>query len=297
MNKDEHILRILTKIKHKKYEHFAVSRIIHRLIDTDIKFVCQQLVRRPGGRGNALLDMYFPQLAISLEIDEPQHESAVHKKSDKERTRDIINVARLEEKRISVLQNGTTSLAKMAEDIDRFIDFLLDRAQQARKDSSSWQPWNFDEELTAAPHLRRGYIDAREDVLLRKHIDAIELFGVKLKGHQSGAWRPPKSFDLTMVWFPRLYKNEKWDNSISIDGMKIVEKNLGEDGAFILDPSRYGENHKRAVFARKEEPLIGVLYRFVGVFEYSPTSSLEEKAAIYHKVSDRIDLRGNCPLR
>lgn len=291
MNKDEHILRVLTKIKHKKYEHFAVSRIIHRLFDTDIKFVCQQLVRRPDGRGNALLDMYFPQLNISLEIDEPQHESANHKESDKERTRDIISVANLTEKRISVLDNGTPSLAKMAKETDQFVDFLLENAEQARKDGSSWRSWDFDNELTAKPHLQRGYIDAGEDVLLRKHIDVIALFGRELRGHQSGGWTPPKRFGLKMIWFPRLYKNDKWDNSLSDDGMKIIEKNLDDDGAYILDPSNYGDNHKRAVFARKEEPLVGVLYRFVGVFEYSPADSVQEKAAIYHKISDRIDLK------
>lgn len=290
MNKDEHILRVLTKIKHKKYEHFAVSRIIHSLIDTDIKFVCQQLVRRPDGRGNALLDMYFPQLSISLEIDEPQHENAIHKESDIERTRDIINVANLTEKRISVFENGMPSLLKMAEQIDNFIGFLLESAEQARHNDPSWQPWDYDGELTASPHLRRGYIDAREDVLLRKHIDVIALFGINLKGHQSGGWRPPPSFGLAMVWFPRLYRNEKWDNSISDDGMTIVEKNLTEDGASILNPTNYEDNHTRAVFARKEEPLIGVLYRFVGVFRYSPKDSLKANAAIYHKICDRINL-------
>jgi hypothetical protein len=291
MNKDEHILRVLTRIKHKKYEHFAISRIMHKIFDTDIKFVCQQLVRRPNGRGNALLDIYFPQLNISLEIDEPQHENPVHKASDKERTRDIITVADLIEKRISVLDSGVPSLAKTARETDQFLELLLATAEKARNNISSWRPWDFDNELTAKPHLQRGYIDAREGVLLRKHIDAIALFGKVLGGHQPGGWTPPKSFDLSMVWFPRLYKNDKWDNSLSDDGMKIVEKKLNDEGAFILGPSNYGDNHKRAVFARKEEPLVGVLYRFVGVFEYSPADSVKENADIYYKISDRIDLK------
>lgn len=291
MNKDEHILRILTKLKHKKYEYFVVSRIIQQIFDSDIKFVCQQLVRRPDGRGRALLDMYFPQLNISLEIDEPQHENKENKLSDKQRTRDIINVAQLDEKRIQILsENGQLkSLTRIAKDTDSFLEYLQEKAAHVRADGE-WVPWDFDNELTAKPHLARGYIDAADDVLLRRHIDAIELFGRKLKGHQGGGWVPPKSYNLTMIWFPRLYKNDKWDNSLSDDGTQIIEKNLDDRGLSIMNQDQYGPNHHRAVFARRDEPLIGTLYRFVGVFEYSKAASRDLGAAVYDKISNRINL-------
>lgn len=291
MNKDEHILRVLTKVKHKKYEHFVVARILQQIFDTDIKFVCQQLVRRPEGRRNAMLDMFFPQVNVSLEIDEPQHESEANKTYDKERSRDIISVTGLTEKRIAVLGSDgkLKSLKLIIEETDSFLTFLEGKMTDART-KESWRPWDFDNELTAKPHLTRGYIDAREDVLLRRHIDAIELFGRKLKRHQSGGWIPPKKYGLTMVWFPRLYKNDKWDNSLSDDGNRIIEKNIDDRGISILDQEQYGPNHRRAVFARKEEPLIGTLYRFVGVFEYSKIVSRDIGAAVYDKITDRIEL-------
>ena len=124
MDKNEHILRLLTKIKHKKYEHFVISRIIHNLIATDIKFTCQQLVRRPNNK-RALLDIYFPQVKLYLEIDEDQHNKEEHKKLDAERSRDVIEAADLEEKRIDASEKR--SLVQIAKDTDEFIAYLHEK--------------------------------------------------------------------------------------------------------------------------------------------------------------------------
>ncbi|WP_122077026.1 AbaSI family restriction endonuclease [Pseudophaeobacter sp. EL27] len=289
MNKDQHLLNLLTKVKHKQYEHFVVSRIIHNLCSTDVKLVSQQLVRRPNGR--ALLDLYFPQINVSLEVDEPQHEGENHKQLDDLRSRDIVEATNLTEKRIKVLgpDSEHRSLVELGRQTDEFLSFVLSKVEEERK-LGRYKPWDFDNELTSKPHLERGYIDARENVLLRKHTDAIELFGVNLKAHMRGGWRPPKETGLSMVWFPRLYQNGEWDNSLSSDGSMIIEKRLGEHNAG-YQPGTNGEVHPRAVFARREEPLIGTLYRFVGVFRLNADSSRREGGAVFYKVSDRINLR------
>ncbi|MGB0960310.1 MAG: AbaSI family restriction endonuclease [Halocynthiibacter sp.] len=65
VTKDEFILRSLSKIQHKQWELFVVSRIINGLVmdDGDVEFVCQQLIRRSKER-YALTDLYFPQFGI-----------------------------------------------------------------------------------------------------------------------------------------------------------------------------------------------------------------------------------------
>jgi len=289
VNKDKHLLNLLTKVKHKQYEHFVISKIIHELCDTDVKLVSQQLVRRPSGR--ALLDLYFPQINVSLEIDEPQHENERRKNEDALRSRDIIEATNLTEKRIKVLDQvgRLRSLAELASQTDDFLQYVSSKVEEARI-QGCWQPWDFDNELTSKPHLERGYIDAREDVLLRKHTDAIELFGVSLKGHMRGGWTPPKKTGLQMVWFPRLYLNGQWDNSLSDDGLMIIERPLGSNVPYQPGYGDLGRSHRRAVFARREEPLIGTLYRFIGVFEFDTDASRHEEAAVYFKVADRIDL-------
>lgn len=283
------MLNLLTKVKHKQYEHFVVSRIIHELCDTDVKVVSQQLVRRPNGR--ALLDLYFPQINVSLEVDEPQHEDERRKSQDALRSRDIIEATNLTEKRIKVTdQYGKIrSLAELASQTDDFLGYVGSKVEEARI-QGCWKPWDFDNELTSKPHLERGYIDAREDVLVRKHTDAIELFGVNLKGHMRGGWTPPKKTGLAMVWFPRLYLNGEWDNSLSDDGLTIIERRLGSNVPYQPVSGERVRSHRRAVFARREEPLIGTLYRFVGVFEFDAAASRSEGAAVYFKVANRIDL-------
>ncbi|MCK0166837.1 hypothetical protein MWU52_04665 [Jannaschia sp. S6380] len=290
MNKDRHLLNMLTKVKHKQYEHFVVSRIIHNLCSTDIKLVSQQLVRRPSGR--ALLDLYFPQINVSLEVDEPQHEGENHKRLDDLRSRDIVEETNLIETRIRVLGSDgrLISLAELARQTDNFLSFILSKVEEERK-QGRWKSWDVDNELTSKPHLERGYIDAREDVLLRKHTDAIELFGVSLKAHMRSGWTPPKETGLAMVWFPRLYQNGEWDNSLSSDGSMIVEKRLGSNAQYQSGKDGNWKDHRRAVFARREEPLIGTLYRFVGVFKFDVEASRREGGAVYYKVADRIDLR------
>ena len=44
-SKDDYILRSLSKISHKKWELFIVSRIIHNVDDPEIEFSCQQAIR------------------------------------------------------------------------------------------------------------------------------------------------------------------------------------------------------------------------------------------------------------
>lgn len=289
MDKDQYLLNILTKTKHKKYEHFVVSRIIHRLCNTDIKIVSQQFVRRKSSW--ALLDLYFPQINISLEIDEPQHESENHKNLDKIRTRDIISATNLTEIRIKVRsKNGHKTLTELAQLTDEFISCILLKVEEAQN-HGRWEPWDFENEFTSKPYLKRGYIDARENVLLRKHTDAIELFGVSLKAHRRGGWTPPEETGLGMVWFPRLYQNAKWDNSLSDDGMIIVEKGLNNAAREQPHKDRPNKENLRAVFARREEPFLGTLYRFLGVFSYDFEVSQKKEANVYYKVKNRIEFK------
>ena len=39
MTKDEYLLRNFSKITHKKWELFVITRILHRLNDPDIEYV------------------------------------------------------------------------------------------------------------------------------------------------------------------------------------------------------------------------------------------------------------------
>jgi hypothetical protein len=78
ITKDQYILRSLSKTAHKQWELLVITRIIHRLDDPELEFVAQQLVRREDG-GAYLTDLYFPQLALHVEIDEAHYRKCVEK--------------------------------------------------------------------------------------------------------------------------------------------------------------------------------------------------------------------------
>ena len=72
ITKDEYLLKNFSKIKHKKWELFVITRILHLIRDPDIEYVCQQYINVKGNR-HYLTDLCFPTLKLYYEIDEGQH--------------------------------------------------------------------------------------------------------------------------------------------------------------------------------------------------------------------------------
>ncbi len=81
MGQIDYILRSLSKISNKKWEHYVINRIYHRLNDPEIEFVCQQCLRKDDNKFY-LADLFFPQLGLYLEIDEHHHENDQNKIRD-----------------------------------------------------------------------------------------------------------------------------------------------------------------------------------------------------------------------
>ena len=67
-----------------------------------------------------------------------------------------------------------------------------------------------------------------------------------------------------MVWFPRLYEQKRWRNSLSEDGCIITETNKNPEKTY----SEHWDRH--IVMARSRDDLNQTLYRFVGVLEVIP---------------------------
>ena len=63
VTKDKYILRNFSKIQHKKWELYVITRIIHLLNDPELEFICQQLVKTPDNK-RYLTDLCFPQLNL-----------------------------------------------------------------------------------------------------------------------------------------------------------------------------------------------------------------------------------------
>ena len=126
--KEQYILRSLSKIKHKKWELYIITRIIHLLDDLTIEFSCQQLIKSKTGK-RFLTDLCFLNLNLYYEIDEAQHSSHKHQILDKHRKREIVDTTNFIEKRIKVFnKNGKDrSIEKINSEVDKFIYFIKNR--------------------------------------------------------------------------------------------------------------------------------------------------------------------------
>ncbi|EML1874665.1 TPA: AbaSI family restriction endonuclease [Proteus mirabilis] len=286
MSKDDYILRALSKISHKRWEHYIINRIFHRLNDPDLEFVCQQCIRKEGRSGKIYLaDLLFPQLKLYLEIDEAHHDSDEAKVADGIRRLDIMEATGFIEKRIPA---NNTTLDKINYLVDEFILLVRDRKAQ-QEAQGVFHPWDYGIRYTAKKHINAGFIEVGPYAVFRYHKDALQCFGYGDKGHhQSGSWRVPqtvvKAIGLdgdVMVWFPRLYKAGEWDNSLSIDGDLITEKSL--------NPTRnYRETWRyRIVMAHSRDELNRTLYRFLGIFTQDEQLS-SEGVNVFKRLDTRI---------
>lgn len=278
MNKLEFICKQLSRAENKTFEHYVITRIWHLLNDTDLKFITQQYVVRPEGR--ALTDMYFPQLHKHIEIDEGHHKTQI--RSDKIREADIINVTGHEVLRVDATQS--------LEVINSTIDDIVSKLKIAKTIKADFKLWDFEAEQNPETYISRGYIDLKDDVAFRTMVDAANCFGntYKSKGIWSGRAKHAKEGG-KFIWFPKLYKNGKWDNAISDDENTITEICLDQN---IAKPRIHNAikdvQIKRIVFARVKSPLGDIMYRFKGEYELDLERTISINRTVLKRTAERV---------
>jgi SET and RING associated domain/Restriction endonuclease PvuRts1 I-like, N-terminal len=288
MDKDDYILKRLSKLIHKKWELFVITRIIHALDDSSIEFVCQQHVRLSDGK-RALSDIFFPQFGVHLEIDESQHASDTHQKHDLLRELDIVDITGHQVERIATYfeEDGAVKKRKLSEitrETDRFIE-LINRKKEAKILAGEFEPWNFEHRFDSARYTARGHIDISDNVVFQRQDQALRCFGFTGKRYQRGAW-PIDKEKSKYVWFPRLYPESDWCNELSDDGCTIYEKRI--DGSVLNE--KYQNDYPdpwstdRITFARMKDDLGTTMYRFIGEFQLDRSAS-SERLGVFHRTS------------
>lgn len=82
----------MSKIKHKKYELYVLSRIVHGLNDPGIKFKFQQYAKRNGNGKYALIDLFLPQFNIAIEVDEAYHLAQLTEDEVRQNDIEVLNI-------------------------------------------------------------------------------------------------------------------------------------------------------------------------------------------------------------
>ena len=262
ISKDEYILRTFSKIQHKKWELYVVTRIIHLLDDPELEFVCQQLIKTSDHK-RYLADLCFSEIELYIEVDELQHSKVEHSASDKNRMKEIIDATNFKEKRIQIYDKNLKikKLSEINNEIDEVIKLIMDRKKEYIS-KNKFTPWDYYNKYNPDVHIERGYLDTKDNVNFLYHRDALRCFGYRGGHHQQAVWSI-KGTDKG-VWFPKLYENNEWNNSLSKDFKKIEMKRK--------DNSKLGldfEDVEWLVFAHYKDFLGKTVYKFIGEFHSS----------------------------
>ncbi len=279
MDKLEFIIRQLAKTNKKNYENYVVSRIWHKLDNIDVKFITQQYVSRGEGK-YALTDMYFPQISLHIEVDEPYHKENIV--ADEIREADIVNITNHKIIRVDI--------SKGLENINNQVDDIVEQIKCRIKElGNKFIPWNLEKETSPETYIEKGCISLEDNVAFMKGYEACNCFGLNYKAFQRGEAKHPIEKD-TSIWLPKLYPNGEWDNSISYNEDIIFEK------AASTNQKHYGKQlnveevkrKKRIVFAKVRGPLGDIMYRFKGLFQLDEVESVNENCVVWRKTSDTV---------
>lgn len=267
ITKDQYLLRNFSKISHKKWELYVITRILHFLDDENIEYVCQQYIR-PSDQNYYLTDLCFPTLELYIEINESQHAEKNHDMNDKIRQREILDATNWEQKSIDVytlIGDGKIqdrSLREIDMEVDQLINYIKLRKKNVEEKIGRKLEWRYEDRFCPKKHLENGYIRVTDNVVFLNHRDALRLFGYKGKHYQKAYWKIKKRNKA--VWFPKLYQNGQWENSLSDDGEEIVQKQI-IDG--VLIEHDLPDNENRIVFAHYKNILGQTVYKFYGEYE------------------------------
>jgi len=237
-------------------------------------------VSRP--EGHALTDMYFPQLMLHVEIDEPFHEKQIE--LDINRETDIIQATNHEIHRIEIIED-LDSINKHIEDL---VNLMRKKIADLEK-NNSWEAWDIEKEFSPDYYKEKGYLDVKENPAFRRIVDACNCLGQNYEGAQRAVYEA-KLYPNHYLWFPKFYKNDEWDNRISEDRSTIIvkcknptkqEKGFRDDKFYLA---------KKITFPRSKDNLGNILYRFAGIFETDMVESSIQNGVVHRLKKTRMEL-------
>ena len=301
MEKIEYVVNQFKKTFGKKYENYCVTKIINKLDNPNVKFITQQMFKKKNGK-IALADLYFPQINIWIEIDEKYHLNCT--KEDIIRTKEILKndikkrINKLEEVKYNVLEKPErivifNSQGKLRNDIDIQIDKIVNKIKSRINDlGDNFIPWTnvFN---TPQDYIKKGYIDAKDDVKLRTLQDISELFNKKYKKNQHSYF----SIDILKqiyCWCPKVriekneFKKNHYENIILNGGKYILEISKQNNNKFLTDAIKKDEI--RYVFCYYKDECSKYMYKFRGIYKLDKMKSNKLKIRVWKYIGNFVDI-------
>ena len=285
----DYISRLLQRTSSKRIEHYVISRIWHLLDNYEVKMTPQQYVTREVSQ-YALTDVYFPQIGLHVEVNEPAHYESVDKiNRDLKRQQEIeINTGH----QVSVIDCRQDILG-----IHSQIDELVKKINSEVKEQilkGIFKPWKPENEHNPNYWKQKGSISILDEVSFFTIEDICLLFDADYQKTKRGFLRKgaianPRNAS-QIIWWPSQRPRSGWLNNFDEIGGTITETHS--------DPKKKSDHyyfhsqgeHIRVCFFHYTDILGLTNYKYVGVFTNDKEKSNPEIGTVWKRIGDKMNL-------
>lgn len=284
LTKEQYIIRNFKKLSGKPWEMYVITRVLHKLDDPEIEFICQQYINPPtNDKDYYRADLAFPTLKMYLEINEKYHDD--REIEDSIREKEILEATSWESYKIPTYEKKgkdkiDKTIKKLNSDIDVFVNILRKRKRELIA-SKKFVAWDYEAKYSPETYIKRAKIHVNDNVAFRHQKDAKKLFGYK-KGHAQNSYWRIKGFNQA-IWFPKLYDNKDWINRLENNSATIHMQK--KDLSTLVRP----DDEERIVFAHNKNVLGQTVYKFIGVFAVD-NERTNETSHYFNRVDKEIIL-------
>ena len=293
-DRKDYILHQFRRTWNKKSENYCIERIYNKIDNADLKFVTQQMFRRKENK-IALADLYFPQLNLSVEIDEDHHKS--QEELDKERTADILkkmrsleNVVEFEPEELRINAESSQTLESLNAQIDTVVELIKERINKLTK------PLEWEDIIKTADQVKAEGKDIFDGkIALRTIQEVSELFDKGYYGMQRCYFEKSKGSNI-WIWCPKLKLEDviqrvPFNNEISLDGTTIYESSKENNSKFVEAVLQKPKaDQKRIVFPYYKTESGEMAYVFKGIYVLDPEKTREMQKRVWVRETKCISL-------
>lgn len=285
----DYISRLLQKTSRKRIEHYAISRIWHLLDNYDVKMIPQQYVSRELSQ-YALTDVYFPQIGLHVEVNEP-----AHYESEDKVNRDLKRQQEIEIKtghQIFVVDCRQDILGIHSQ-IDELVNKINSEVKEQIK-KGKFKPWKPENEHNPNYWKGSGSISTSDEVSFFTIEDICLLFDADYqktkRGYlRNGAIANPKNTN-QLIWWPSERPRSGWLNNFDEIAETITETHS--------DPKKQSDHYDahanrtqiRICFFHNKDILGLISYKYVGVFINDKEKSNPEIGTVWKRVGNKLNL-------
>ena len=265
-NKTEYLIKTFARMQNKGFENFVINTIWNNIDNLNLRPITQQCVKKSENH-YYLIDLYFPQINVAIEVDEKYHTDSKQKNLDKIRSDEIYTAVK--EKDLQILRvKYSDKITEVYKQIKSHTETIKERIKNK---IFCWDLKDeFDEEIKKIQET--GHIKISDAIKFPYKCDILNNlfnFDIKYTKNFVQGWKTHVDNKDRIVWFPQpeitgyYNKNNKWDNLLSNDFERIVDKPKDVK----VKNNDYANNAERIIFVKVKNKIGEIFYKFIGIYK------------------------------